>query len=327
MATSPDAFHSEATAGEPVASPAAGAAMRKPDFSRPRKLSTVDVAALRGVQERFARGVQVHLARLLRCEAVLACEEPDEVTLSGHVRELDEATVVAGVQVVPIPGLLLLEIGPRIGLAVLERLLGGTGAAGGTRALTVLETGLIARVVGQILPSFAEALAPAPVEPALAGVGSGSEALTGPSPVEPAVALPFTLTLSTGNPPAAVANGPVVVFGLLSTFRPLLDLLAPPPANDMGTAGEKHAAATAPAGASVGPLLGDVPVALTVRLRPARIPAGDIAALQPGDVLRLDHGVGEPAIGSVGGVELLEGFLGGRARRLGIRFSGWRQGQ
>jgi flagellar motor switch protein FliM len=314
------------TGAEPLP---AGVELARPDFTRPRKLSAADLAVLVGLQERFARGVGTRLARLLRCEVDVAFGPPEEITVLAHASALGETSVVAGIQIAPVPGLLLLEIAPEVALAVVERLLGGPGNAAPARGLTVLETGLVAGVVRQILPAFAEAIAPAEVEAGVAGIGAGPDALAGPSPVEPAVVLPFSLTLSTGNPPEVAASGPLVLFGLLSTVRPLLDQISPqaPAEPDPALPGIGERQPGSPATPSVGALLGDVVVALDVRLRPSRVPARDILGLRPGDVLRLDHGVDEPAIGSVRGVELLEGHVGGRARRLGIRFAGWRAGQ
>jgi len=331
MTTPPDPSLQDEASPSPEAPPPVDAplpALLRPDFSRPRKLSPADLAVLGGLQERFAGGVQTRLARLLRCDTGLSWDDPEEVTVSAHARTLDRATIVAGVQIAPLPGLLLLELGPEIALAIVERLLGGAGSAGPARVLTGLESGLVAGILDRVLPALPEALAPAELEVVVAGLGAGPDALTGPSPVEPAVGLPFTLALSTGNPPAPVASGPIFLFGLLSTVRPLIDQIAPPAGPDPAAADEARLGLPA-AGAigSIGTLLGDVPVALTIRLRPARVPAGDIIALRPRDVLRRDHGVGEAAIGSVGGVELLEGHVGGRARRLGIRFSGWRGAQ
>lgn len=320
------ADRADGTEAQPAA---AGAQLSRPDFTRPRKLSAADLGVLGGLQERFARGVGARLARLLRCEVDVASSAPEEITVLAHARAIDEASVVAGIQIAPVPGLLLLEIAPEVALAVVERLLGGAGNAALARALTQLETDLVADVVRQVLPAFADALAPAEVEAGVAGIGAGPEALSGPSPVEPAVVLPFSLTLSTGNPPVVAASGPLVLFGLLSTVRPLLDQISPPAAADPAATspGIDHAEPGSPMAASVGALLGDVPVSLDVRLRPSRVPARDIVGLRPGDVLRLDHGVDEPAIGSVRGVELFEGHVGGRARRLGIRFAGWRARQ
>jgi flagellar motor switch protein FliM len=305
----------------------AGAQLSAPDFSRPRKLSPADLGVLGGLQERFARSAGDRLARLLHCDVDVAFGAPEEITVLAHARALGETSVVAGIQIVPVPGLLLLEIAPEVALAVVERLLGGAGNPAPARGLTELETGLVADAVRQILPAFADALAPAEVEAAVAGIGAGPEALAGPSPVEPAVVLPFSLTLSTGNPPVVAASGPLALFGLLSTVRPLLDQISPPAAADPDPIPVDQGQPGSPMGASVRALLADVPVSLDVRLRPSRVPARDIVGLRPGDVLRLDHGVDEPAIGSVRGVELLEGHVGGRARRLGIRFAGWRAGQ
>jgi flagellar motor switch protein FliM len=76
--------------------------------------------------------------------------------------------------------------------------------------------------------------------------------------------------------------------------------------------------------ALMGDRLQDLTVSLSVGLRPTTVTARDVAMLEPGDVLRLDHRIDEPAIGLVDGVELLEGFVGRRGKRLGIRFLRWR---
>jgi flagellar motor switch protein FliM len=54
------------------------------------------------------------------------------------------------------------------------------------------------------------------------------------------------------------------------------------------------------------------------------VSARDVAVLEPGDVLRLDHRIDEPAIGLVDGVELFDGFVGRHGKRLGVRFTRWR---
>lgn len=62
----------------------------------------------------------------------------------------------------------------------------------------------------------------------------------------------------------------------------------------------------------------DVPVELSVRFTPVQVPAGDIAELRPGDVIRLDHELSKPLVGVVDGRPVVTARVGVSNRRVAI---------
>ena len=86
---------------------------------------------------------------------------------------------------------------------------------------------------------------------------------------------------------------------------------------------EPDAALDARSHAAVASAVQDVPVAMDVRLNSTTVLASDIAALDVGDVLRLDHRVDAPAVGVVGNSPVLVGHLGRRGPRRAVQVGRW----
>ena len=70
--------------------------------------------------------------------------------------------------------------------------------------------------------------------------------------------------------------------------------------------------------------LPDIAVPLSVRLRESEIEADELASLQVGDVLRFDHKADESVIGSIAGMDLIEGRIGRKGKNVAIEISNWR---
>ena len=97
----------------------------------------------------------------------------------------------------------------------------------------------------------------------------------------------------------------------LSSLSPMLEQLLSHSAERAGNQQTSH----------MQPVVETIPVVLHATLNPIRMSASGVAALSPGDVIVLDHRVGQPAVVSVGGQELLRGHLGRRGARLAIAVS------
>ena len=71
--------------------------------------------------------------------------------------------------------------------------------------------------------------------------------------------------------------------------------------------------------------MADVEVEVGVTLRPSTITAAELASIQPGDVIRLDHRVDEPVIGRLGGTQIFTARAGRHGRRRAVQILEWRQ--
>lgn len=61
-----------------------------------------------------------------------------------------------------------------------------------------------------------------------------------------------------------------------------------------------------------------VPLELTFKYTPVHMPAHEVAQLQPGDVICLDHDVADPVVGEVGGRPMVHGRVGVSRRRAAV---------
>jgi flagellar motor switch protein FliM len=71
-------------------------------------------------------------------------------------------------------------------------------------------------------------------------------------------------------------------------------------------------------------LLGQTPLELSVRTRSTKVTAADLANLQPGDVVVLDHGVDEPMVGLIAAHHFMQFQLGRQGPELAARLESWK---
>jgi flagellar motor switch protein FliM len=55
------------------------------------------------------------------------------------------------------------------------------------------------------------------------------------------------------------------------------------------------------------------------------VSGAELAIIQPGDVIRLEHRVDEPVIGRLGGTEIFTARAGRHGRRRAVQILEWRQ--
>lgn len=286
------------------------------DFRRPSKFGVSHVRSLEGLHESFARRFASALTQALRAVVQLKPIAVDELTYENYVRSLPNPSVMSLITLSPLPGHVLLEMNPQMGLILVDRVLGGLGKQGATRRPTDLERQLVGEVVQHSIGAFEETFAPVlEVTPEITSVESNPHFVQAVPPTETVLLLSYNFSLSASES----SEGLLTICYPYSTLQPVLDRL------------ELHAASEVPAleaGDEIDALISDhlnaVSVDMRVRLNTTKIPAPEIAALRPGDILRFDHRVEEPVLGLVHGRELLDGYVGRCGKRLGFRLKGWR---
>jgi flagellar motor switch protein FliM len=287
------------------------------DFRRPSKFGREHLRCLENLHESFTRRLASSLTHALRCVVQLKPIAADEITYENYVRSLPNPSVLVLVSLSPLPGNVIVEMSAPMGLLLVDRALGGFGAPAPMRRLTDLETRLLGELIRGGVGAFQETFAPVlDVAPDLLGIETNPSFVQVAPPSETTLLLSYSFVVAA----ATKVEGLLTVCYPFSTLHPVMDRL------------QRHVAAEQPpeeAASSdemeqMADRLQDVAVTLSVALRPTTVSARDVAVLEPGDVLRLDHRIDEPALGLVDGVELFEGFVGRRGKRLGVRFSRWR---
>ena len=129
------------------------------DFRRPTKLSRDHVRSLQVCYETFARRLTTLLTSTLRQVCRVTSLEITQQSYDEYIGQLASPTLLVPVEVVPLgPG--GLEISLPAALAAIDHMLGGPGGTQPTRTLTDIETGLVRRLIDQILGVLGYALEP-----------------------------------------------------------------------------------------------------------------------------------------------------------------------
>jgi flagellar motor switch protein FliM len=114
-----------ASAPEPVAT--ARPAIFKPDFRQPSFLSATDLRKLRMRHDDFANALAARLSIHLRMEFVLHITKLQTLSFKRFVESLTSPTHIGLFKLEPLRGIPLVEINPRLGQAIVDRMLGGAG--------------------------------------------------------------------------------------------------------------------------------------------------------------------------------------------------------
>ena len=283
------------------------------DFRRPSLLSREDVRGLELAHEVFTRRLASRWGGLVRA---LVQAEPlavDQVPFDDYTRSMPTPNIVGTVAIPPLPGAALIEMNPQFVLLLVDRLLGGGGSFASAEDLQRRPSELEAVLVTDLLEHAVAALADS-----LTGLCDGAELLgVEYNPHHVQVAAPsdmvLILTYRFGLTQGLETEGLVSICYPTVTLKPILDQLS------TSVAGARLNGTNAANQQVLLDRLERADVDLRVRLRDSVVPAADLTSLAVGDVLRLDHRVGQTVEGVVGDAVVLQGHPGRRGRRLALQ--------
>jgi flagellar motor switch protein FliM len=287
------------------------------DFRRPSKFTRELIRSIEAAHELFARRFAGLVTQQLRAIVHVEPIATDQITYQDYIRSMANPTVLTVLNLPPWPGQAVVELSTQMALTIVDRMLGGPGRPIPLRRPTDLEITLIRVLMDTACVALREAFADvAEVKPTVSSVELNPNFVQAVAPSEMALLLSYQMSVTS----ARRTDGLLTLCYPFSTLAPAVERLE----RQVWTEDRPSLDSANPDGPE--PLSGHLPevdVPLLVRLRVSEIPAIDMATLRPGDVLRLDHRVGEPAIGTVEGREVLEGNLGRIGRRLALQLTDW----
>lgn len=247
------------------------------DFRRRDRVSKEQIRAMQMLHDRFARELSTSLSAYLRIgtEVALACVET--FTYSEFLGSLPDPTVFCSLGLPPFEALGALELHPQVAFAMIDRMLGARVAPGQTsRALTEIEQNVVDGVLGLILENLGVAW-------------------------RRILDVQFRIHARETRPqilPVAAPGDVMVLVAFdvhVGETRGTLNLCLPAAvAADMPQGWQGARRDPSPVEARQFALnLARVSVPLSAVLR-AQLPAGDILALRPGDLISLGRPAGGP---------------------------------
>jgi flagellar motor switch protein FliM len=289
------------------------------DFRRPSKFAREHIRSIEATHELFARRFAGLLTQALRAIVHVEPLAVDQITYEDYIRSMANPTVLGMLELSPLPGTVVVELSTQMALTMVDRMLGGPGRPVPLRRPTDLELSLVRSLIDHAATSLHETFdSVLHVTPALGAIELNPHFVQAVAPSEMVLLLTYQISMAASRR----TDGLLTLCYPFSTLQPALDRVEAQGWTDQATEGDPSEKA---AGAQhLRDQLPGLPVDVAVQLQPSNVPALDIALLRPGDVLRLDHRVGEPAIALIDGEEVLEGQLGRLGRRLALQVSGWR---
>ena len=247
--------------------------IRAYDFRQSGFLAPSELRRIRQRHEQFVRALGARLAIFLRVEFNVQLAKLQIVGYQKFTETLPDPTHITLFRTDPLKGTGLLVIPPRLGLSLVDRMLGGSGQAPETvRDLSEIETALIDQFAVLFLsewcnhwPEMRE------LRPALLGHENNSRFLQ-TAPLDAAM---LELTLNAGFTDQLE---PIQFVFPYATIEPLVRMLAP--------AGDT--AVTRVPKLKWNTEFDDVPVPVVAEWRGLKLSAGDVTRLKSGDVLMLD---------------------------------------
>jgi flagellar motor switch protein FliM len=281
--------------------------VRKIDFTRPSKFTTDQQRRLERAHENFCRSVSTRMSAELRAPISVELIDTAQLTWANALDEIPRRSVSGVVDVAPIDGRILITAELTLLLALLERVLGGqTGDRPGERTLTDVDRVLVTRILQTLLDELSISFGDlAELQFGLLDIETERAPAQLAPLSEPTLAMTFEFKLGR----------------LSSTMVLLIPHRAIEPVLRTASTTQHDADLAADAAAAVGDAMGEVVVRLRAEVGSADMSLGEVLALKPGDILRLDGAAEEGAVTLYAdAVALHRAKLGrnGRRRAIGI---------
>ena len=127
------------------------------DFRQPAFLTSAELRKLRLRHEDFLRVLASHLSMYLRLEVAMQMSKLQTVSFQKYAEALPAPTHVTLFKVEPLKGICLLDTTPRLGLTIVDRLLGGPAhSSNASGELSEIEVALLDQVVQIILNEWCQ---------------------------------------------------------------------------------------------------------------------------------------------------------------------------
>jgi flagellar motor switch protein FliM len=275
------------------------------DFRRPTKLSREHVRILQIAQESFARQATTTLTSALRTGARLELVGIEQFSYDDYIATLPPSYFLAVFTLEPLPGKGLLAYPLDTAMAMVDHMLGGSGAGEQpNRPMTGMESSITGHLLEQLLTELADAFAHiTPMQPVLDGVEYNPQLAQAAAGSETVMVGTYSMRVGSREPDATL----VLPF---SAFGPALNNAASPQLSESARHKRQRALE------ALTERLQEVPVDVSVRFNPLEVPSGDLLSLAVGDVLLLRHAQDSPLQVTTNDVTFAHALPSNHRRRL-----------
>ncbi|MDR1066935.1 MAG: flagellar motor switch protein FliM [Clostridiales bacterium] len=129
------------------------------DFTRPSKFNKDQLRSLEIIFDNFARLVSSFLTAYLRSPCIIDVASSEQVTFKEFSNSIANPSILCILGLQPLKGYILVELSPKIGYAIIDRVLGGTGRSlKKIRDFSEIEKILLDRILSKMFRYIVEPL-------------------------------------------------------------------------------------------------------------------------------------------------------------------------
>ncbi len=286
--------------------------VRSYDFRTANRFSKEQIRTITLIYDNFARLFTTYLSGTLRAMCQVEVHSVEELKYHEFVNALPTPVVLSIISMPPLVGPTLLEISPDVAYSMISRLLGGSGEAGVQgRSFTEIELVLMERIVRQFIGLLNEAWEK------VISISVALERIETSAQFAQIVALNETVAIVTLNVKIGESEG------LVNLCLPHLAI--EPVAKQLNTKVLFQTGAESrtrePAVEDIRQRIVSTPLPLTAVFNDTGASVHDVLNLQVGDVIQLDHRVGEALTVKIGHLAKFRAALGTRDKKYAVMIS------
>lgn len=284
------------------------------DFRHPEKLSKEQIRGLQIIQQGVAGALAASFSGRLRAPVEAKLSALERGIYEEYVTQIGPSAVVVIIDMSPLQGYAVASFGLDVAFGIIDRLLGGKGKKNirsQNRDLTDIEIALIRHIGMDIARSLVE-----PWARVTELVPDVTELALGPQVMHVIPPSEFVITAWYEVRFADQTGGISLCFPLTVLEQILPKLTGQSLFDNRPSQGIRDDAKVKDE------QLLPMTIPLRALLGSARVDASDIASLQPGDVIVLEHEVDQPLRVMVGNCERFAGSPGLRGRKLALQLAG-----
>jgi len=281
-------------------------------FGAPALAGTREWRQLQREQEAFAEQLAGRLSNDLRLDIAVRLANLSTTTCREYLGSLPEPAHLALFRIEPLRGISILEVAPHLGLAMVDRLLGGPGQASSiNRDLSDIEIALLDQVLQVMLGQWCQQWAKKhDLRPRILGHENSGRYVQIAAADAPFLVVTFDLRWGEFIEQLRLAFP-------CQMLEPLLRELAP-----AVRAEESALRPPAPTSPKWNPGLGGITVQISAEWPPRQLSAGQVARLKVGDVLEWDSAASSEIRLKVAASPKFVGRLGTRNGRWAVQVTG-----
>ncbi|MBZ5495442.1 MAG: flagellar motor switch protein FliM [Acidobacteriia bacterium] len=269
----------------------------KYDFCRSDRIAKDQIRSIHQLHTNFARQYSSSLSAYLRTLAEVSLNSVNQISYLEFIKLVADPTLLCALSLHPLHGNLAMELSPPLVFPIIDMLLGGSGKpAAENRTLTEIETQVVEGIIKLALRDLKEAWRPIlEVNPQLAATETKPQMLQLVAPGEAVVAIGFEIKVGENSGRLNLCIPSVILKSNRAIFDQQRRTRRP---DSEGSETER-----------ISEILRSARITLASEIHDHALVVEDLLSMGVGDVIQLNHAVGDPIQLNVGGVPKFYGRL------------------